>query len=66
MTGTLPLNLDEVCLANEVSTPAQALRTALKRRFPNAGNPQEYLKKQLGLFAECNGLDRKSFLQLFD
>ena len=52
LAGTLSLNLDEVCLANESTTPAQALRTALKRRFPNADNPHEYLKKQLELPAD--------------
>lgn len=52
LAGTLSLNLDEVCLAKESTTPAQVLRTALKRRFPNADNPHEYLKKQLELPAD--------------
>lgn len=36
---TLPLILDEVCLACEDTTLAQALHAALKRRFPNVDNP---------------------------
>lgn len=49
---TLPLILDEVCLACEDTTLAQALHAALKRRFPNVDNPHDYLKEQLELLAD--------------